>query len=73
MNPGKALTTHLLIGSFPEILLAPAGKDIRVYTRGSDLGRPILVPKNQFAAKVWKKDALVARQVCHTQVGCGDC
>lgn len=55
------------IWTFPEILLAPAGKDIKVYMRGSDLTNPLLVAKNQFAAKVWKEDAHVARQVCvHT-------
>lgn len=51
------------IWTFPEVLLAPAGKDIQVYPRGGDLMRPLLVPKNQFAAKVWKDDANVARQV----------
>lgn len=52
------------IWTFPEILLAPAGKDVKVYMRGSDLLRPMLVAKNQFAAKVWKGDAHIARQVC---------
>jgi hypothetical protein len=51
------------IWTFPEVLLAPAGKDIKVYLRGSDLMQPLCVPKNQFAAKVWKEDAHVARQV----------
>ncbi|RYF17336.1 MAG: hypothetical protein EOO77_11810 [Oxalobacteraceae bacterium] len=51
------------IWTFPEILLAPRGRDIKVYTRGSDLMQPILVPKNQFAAQVWKGDAHIARQV----------
>ncbi|KAF2855235.1 hypothetical protein T440DRAFT_495809 [Plenodomus tracheiphilus IPT5] len=51
------------IWTFPEILLAPAGKDVKVYMRGSDLMSPILVAKNQFAAKVWKDDAHVARQL----------
>lgn len=51
------------IWTFPEILLSPAGKDIKVYMRGSDLRVPLLVAKNQFAAKVWKEDAHVARQV----------
>jgi hypothetical protein len=59
------------IWTFPEILLAPAGKDIKVYTRGGDLLQPILVAKNQFAAKVWKNDAHIARQVCQPQ--CLDC
>jgi hypothetical protein len=52
------------VWTFPEILLAPAGKDIKVYTRGSNLMQPVIVAKNQFAAKVWKEDAHVARQVC---------
>ncbi|KAJ4369722.1 hypothetical protein N0V83_005485 [Neocucurbitaria cava] len=51
------------IWTFPEVLLAPAGKEIKVYMRGSDLLNPILVAKNQFAAKVWKDDAHVARQL----------
>ncbi|KAH8712194.1 hypothetical protein GQ44DRAFT_830056 [Phaeosphaeriaceae sp. PMI808] len=51
------------IWTFPEILLAPAGKDIKVYTRGSDLMQPMQVAKNQFAAKVWKSDAHIARQL----------
>lgn len=51
------------IWTFPEVLLSPSGKDIKVYMRGSDLLRPLLVAKNQFAAKVWKGDAHVARQV----------
>ena len=52
------------VWTFPEVLLAPAGKDIKVYVRGADLLTPLSVPKNQFAAKVWKNDARVARQVC---------
>jgi hypothetical protein len=51
------------IWTFPEILLAPAGKDIKVYLRGGDVMQPLGVPKNQFAARVWKEDAHVARQV----------
>lgn len=51
------------IWTFPEILLAPAGKDIKVYLRDSDLMQPLSVPKNQFAARVWREDAQVARQV----------
>jgi hypothetical protein len=51
------------VWTFPEVLLAPAGRDIRVYVRGNDPLSPILVPKNQFAAQVWKDDAHVARQV----------
>lgn len=51
------------IWTFPEVLLAPAGKAIKVYVRGGDLMQPMHVAKNQFAAKVWKDDAQVARQV----------
>lgn len=51
------------IWTFPEVLLSPSGQDIRVYTRGENLLAPMLVAKNQFAAKVWKDDAHVARQV----------
>ena len=51
------------IWTFPEVLLAPEGKGIEVYTRGTDLLRPIKLEKKHFAAKVWKQDAHVARQV----------
>ncbi|KAJ8111526.1 hypothetical protein OPT61_g5899 [Boeremia exigua] len=51
------------IWTFPEILLAPAGKDIKVYLRNSDFTQPLRIPKNQFAAKVWKDDAHIARQL----------
>lgn len=51
------------IWTFPEVLLSPTGKDIKVYVRGTDLMQPLCIPKNQFAAKVWKEDAQVARQV----------
>ncbi|KAH9878695.1 hypothetical protein IAQ61_001968 [Plenodomus lingam] len=51
------------VWTFPEILLSPAGKEVKVYMRGGDLTLPIRVAKNQFAAQVWKDDALVARQL----------
>jgi len=51
------------IWTFPEVLLGPAGKDVKVFTRGDDLSNPLAVPKNQFAAKVWKGDSHVARQL----------
>lgn len=51
------------VWTFPEVLLSPAGKDIKVYTRGTDLMSPIPLAKNQFAARVWKNDALIARQL----------
>jgi hypothetical protein len=59
------------IWTFPEVLLSPAGTDIKVYMRGSDLMSPLPVAKNQFAAKVWKDDAHIARQVrspCHIRL-----
>jgi hypothetical protein len=66
-GPDTCTNPMSLIGSFPEVLLAPAGRDIKVYARGNDLAQPILVPKNHFAAKVWKKDAHIARQVRFVQ------
>jgi hypothetical protein len=51
------------VWTFPEVLLAPAGRDISVYVRDSDLARPLLIAKNQFAPQVWQEDAHVARQV----------
>ncbi|KAF2826165.1 hypothetical protein CC86DRAFT_406457 [Ophiobolus disseminans] len=51
------------VWTFPEVLLAPQNKDIKVYTRGQDLMQPVSVAKNQFAVKVWKNDAHVARQL----------
>ena len=51
------------VWTFPEVLLAPAGRDISVYVRDSELPQPILVSKNQFPAQVWRDDAHVARQV----------
>jgi hypothetical protein len=51
------------VWTFPEVLLAPAGRDISVYVRDSNLAQPIMVAKNQFSAQVWVDDAHVARQV----------
>ncbi|USP80802.1 hypothetical protein yc1106_08076 [Curvularia clavata] len=51
------------VWTFPEVLLAPAGRDISVYVRDSELPQPILVSKNQFPAQVWLDDAHVARQL----------
>jgi hypothetical protein len=51
------------IWTFPEVLLAPAGKDIKVYSRGTDLMNPLTLAKNQFAVEVWKEDSHIARQV----------
>lgn len=70
-NDSKDMTTADLmlqqwgqrVWTFPEILLSPSGKEVKVYMRGSDLLSPILVAKNQFAAKVWKDDSHVARQL----------
>jgi hypothetical protein len=69
-NRGEINTPDLMlqqwgrrVWTFPEVLLAPAGKSISVYARGSDLSQPFLVAKNQFAAQVWVDDAHVSRQV----------
>jgi len=51
------------VWTFPEVLLAPAGKPIKVYVRGGDHSQPRQVAKNQFAVEVWQDDAKVARQV----------
>ncbi|EMD59138.1 hypothetical protein GGP41_009030 [Bipolaris sorokiniana] len=51
------------VWTFPEVLLAPAGQEISVFVRGSNLDHPIMVPKNQFSAQVWLDDAHVARQL----------
>ncbi|KAL6153980.1 hypothetical protein ACJBU6_07271 [Exserohilum turcicum] len=51
------------VWTFPEVLLAPTGREISVYVRDSDWKRPISVAKNQFAAQVWRDDAHVARQL----------
>ena len=48
--------------TWPEVLLAPLGSDILVYTRGLDLGRPLRIGKRNFAALAWD-DAPVARQL----------
>jgi len=51
------------IWTFPELLLAPEGQIIKVYTRGTDYSSPIELEKKHFAAKVWKQDAHISRQV----------
>jgi len=51
------------VWTFPEVLLAPAGKPIKVYVRGGDHSQPRQVAKNQFAVEVWQDDAKVARQL----------
>lgn len=40
--------------TFPEVLLSP-GRSIKVYTRGQNLQMPTVVPKNQFASRVWSQ------------------
>ncbi|KAL1615920.1 hypothetical protein SLS54_008754 [Diplodia seriata] len=47
--------------TFPEVLLSRSGAPVTVYRRGQ-LDSPLAVPKNQFAAHVWR-DAGVARQL----------
>ncbi|KAL3422677.1 3-hydroxyisobutyrate dehydrogenase protein [Phlyctema vagabunda] len=53
--------------TFPEVLLSPS-KEIKVYTRGSDLANPLIMPKKKFAAEVWA-DAQVARQLIDHYAG----
>lgn len=48
--------------TWPEVLLAPLGSEILVYTRGLDLDRPLRIDKRNFAALAWN-DAPVARQL----------
>lgn len=48
--------------TWPEVLLAPPGSDILVYTRGLDLNKPLRIDKRNFAALAWD-DAPVARQL----------
>jgi hypothetical protein len=68
-GPGNGTTELMLeewgrrIWTFPEVLLAPAGKDVKIFQRGNDLKQPLCISKNQFAARVWQEDAHVARQV----------
>lgn len=40
--------------TFPEVLLSP-GQTIPIYTRGGNLQKPLMLSKNQFAARVWEK------------------
>ncbi|KEY69033.1 hypothetical protein S7711_03333 [Stachybotrys chartarum IBT 7711] len=55
--------------TFPELLLAP-GKSVQVFTRGGNLKAPMIVPKNQFAARVWTYiDPHVARQLIDHYLG----
>ena len=72
----QQLTTDALLAqwgsrmwTFPEVLLSP-GRTIEVYTRGSDMGRPLRVSKNQFAGRVWgQTDADEARQLVDHYLG----
>lgn len=48
--------------TWPEVLLAPAGSPILVYTRGQDLYNPLQLDKRNFAASVWE-DAPDGRQL----------
>ncbi|KAK0636050.1 hypothetical protein B0T17DRAFT_587350 [Bombardia bombarda] len=55
--------------TFPEVLLSP-GRSIAVYTHGGNLNAPLVVSKNQFAARVWAtSDADVSRQLTDHYVG----
>lgn len=48
--------------TWPEVLLAPLGSEILVYTRGLDSDNPLRIDKRNFAALAWD-DAPVARQL----------
>ncbi|KAF2453803.1 hypothetical protein BDY21DRAFT_387942 [Lineolata rhizophorae] len=69
-DTGAIVTTHEMleqwgsrIWTFPEVLLSPSGQTIKVYTWGGDLSQPMRLAKKQFAAKVWKRDSAVSRQL----------
>lgn len=51
--------------TFPEVLLSP-GREIAIYTAGQD--SPWVLPKNQFASKVWA-DAPVSKQLIDHYLG----
>jgi hypothetical protein len=66
---GRARTDDLLrqwgsrMWTFPEVLLSP-GNTIPIYTRGTDLRSPLMLSKNQFAARVWAhSDGDTSRQL----------
>ena len=40
--------------TLPEVLLAPLKQNIRVYTRGSDLSKPLKLSKSAFPSRVWE-------------------
>ncbi|MCJ1262456.1 hypothetical protein MMC22_002326 [Lobaria immixta] len=48
--------------TWPEVLLAPLGSEILIYTRGLDLNRPLSIDKRNFTSLAWD-DASVARQL----------
>lgn len=66
-NPSIVTPDHMLhqwgtrIWTFPEVLLAPAGKPIMVYCSRRDVA-PFSLEKKQFAAKVWD-DSEISRQM----------
>ena len=49
------------IWTFPEVLLAPRGRPIKIYQEGKE-DSPLSLSKNQFAARVWN-DAPSSRQL----------
>lgn len=53
--------------TFPEALLSP-GRSILLYRRGTDLSRPLVLSKNQFAGRVWP-DAAESRQLVDHYLG----
>jgi hypothetical protein len=50
--------------TFPEVLLAPSGKPIMVYSRGNEHS-PFSVAKNQFAAQAWGDSASSRQLIDH--------
>ncbi|KAH8646112.1 hypothetical protein BX600DRAFT_533516 [Xylariales sp. PMI_506] len=66
---GKPDTDNLLrqwgsrMWTFPEVLLCPS-RHINVYTRNGNLRSPLVLTKNQFAARVWEQaDLETSRQL----------
>jgi hypothetical protein len=42
------------VWTLPEVLLAPLKQNIRVYTRGGDLSKPLKLTKSAFPSRVWE-------------------
>lgn len=55
--------------TFPEVLLCP-GQSVKVYNRSGNLRSPMVVPKNQFASRVWTyMDADISRNLIDHYLG----